>query len=107
MAQEEQGQFPPELQQVISKAAVDPEFRSALLADPRAAIDAELGPGLPPDLKLKFVEKDPDVDVMLVLPDILAAEELSAEELEAVSGGCILGTVNICWETAGNDGGCE
>ena len=41
---------------------------------------------------------------MFVLPDPVAANELTPEQLEAVAGGCAgdfsLGDITICWYTA-------
>ncbi len=50
-----------------------------------------------------FIEKDPDCDVMFVLPDPVPSDELTPEQLEAVAGGCFdieIGDIHICWETA-------
>ena len=49
-----------------------------------------------------FIEKDADCDAMFVLPDPVATDELTPEQLEAVAGGCSgegiqVGDVNICW----------
>ena len=40
---------------------------------------------------------------MFVLPDPVATDELTPEQLEAVAGGCFdieIGDIHICWETA-------
>lgn len=55
----------------ITRAAVDLEFRMRLLTDPRAALAEVLGYELPASMRIKFVEKDADVDVMVVLPNLI------------------------------------
>ncbi len=76
------------LDHVLQVASVDPDFRRRLLTDPHAAIAAVLGDILPAGLKLRFIERDRDVDVMSVLPDLVRqTEELSLEDLDVVAGG--------------------
>jgi hypothetical protein len=76
------------LARVVTRASLDPGYRRLLLADPHGAIFDELGIELPPTLRLRFVERDPDVDLMVVLPDLVGdASELDLEHLDAVLGG--------------------
>jgi hypothetical protein len=78
---------------ISTRAAVDKAFRSKLLSDPGAAVAEVLGHEPPAGLRIKFVEKDPDLDALIVLPDLASADsELSTAELEAVAGG-------LCWDT--------
>ena len=88
------------LKAITTKAAVDREFRARLLKDPKAAIQEAFHRAAPAGVKLKFIEKDPNVDVMVVLPDlVLEDQELTAEELEAVAGGeCKIAS---CWNSGG------
>ena len=72
---------------VTLRAAFDRAFRSALLDDPRRAVREALGIELPPTLRLRFVEKPGDVDLLVVLPDVVGDEPLSAAELERTAGG--------------------
>lgn len=73
---------------VISRATIDPAFRARLLADPRPAILEATGTPLAADVTVRFVEKDPGLDLLIVLPDLVPADpELSPEELEQVAGG--------------------
>lgn len=72
---------------ILSRAASDPAFRRRLLEEPRGALRSAFGIELPPGFRLKVIEKDPDTDVLLVLPDPHPGEELSEEELDAVAGG--------------------
>ena len=76
------------LARVVTRAAVDGAYRHRLLADPRSAIYDELGMELPATMRLRFVERDPDVDLMVVLPDLVCdLSELDLEQLDAVLGG--------------------
>jgi hypothetical protein len=75
---------------LIERSLKDESFRQKLLADPRAALEQELGRGLPEGVKVRVVEETPDT-IYLVLPRTSALGEgggdLSDEALEAVSGG--------------------
>jgi hypothetical protein len=75
------------LDAITSRAALDPTFRRALLDDPREAIAHTFGIVLPPTLRVKFVEKEPGLDLMVILPDPVAGPMLDATELGSVSGG--------------------
>jgi hypothetical protein len=70
------------------KAAHDVTFRKQLLADPGAAFTDLTGRKVPEALRVKFVEKDPNVDLMIVLPDLIPQEgELTERDIENVAGG--------------------
>jgi len=72
----------------LARSAVDSEFRQLLLSDPRAAAAQVTDAPIPSNLKISFVEKPEDTDVLYVLPDFIpGADELSEAELEAVAGG--------------------
>lgn len=91
------------VQEVLARSAVDSEFRAGLLTDPRATLEKAAGKQMPENLRVKFIEKDSDCDAMFVLPDPVATDQLTPEQLEAVAGGCInidIGDIEICWETA-------
>jgi hypothetical protein len=76
------------LRDITARAAIDPAFRAKLIAEPRAAIRAEFGVDLPDDLRVRFIEKPSNVDILLVLPDLAQPkDELSDSELDAVAGG--------------------
>jgi hypothetical protein len=72
---------------VVHRAGSDRVFRQQLLADPAAAIHAAYGVTLPAGFRIRFVEKPADLDVLVVLPDASAEEELSDDDLEKVAGG--------------------
>ena len=88
------------VQELLARSAVDSDFRTALLTDPRTALEQAAGKQIPENLRVKFIEKDADCDAMYVLPDPMTGDELTPEQLEAVAGGCEgieVGDVNICW----------
>jgi hypothetical protein len=73
---------------ISSRAAQDQDFRQRLIRDPHAAIKEATGTTVPPTLRIKFIEKDPDIDVLIVLPDLIReVGELSEEDVSIVTGG--------------------
>jgi hypothetical protein len=76
------------MQAILKRASTDMTFRAGLLTDPRAAITKAFGMTIPPDFRIKFVERGPDLDALVVLPDVKSKdEELSEDDLEHVAGG--------------------
>lgn len=76
------------LDAILERAATDGSFRRRLLTDWRNAIQESFGISVPPNFTMRFVERDPGVDALIVLPDLRSSEgELSENELESVSGG--------------------
>jgi hypothetical protein len=76
------------LQSILDRASTDLAFRGRLLTDPRDAIFETFGVMIPNNFRIKFIERDPGVDALVVLPDVAARSgELSDDDLEAVSGG--------------------
>ncbi len=73
------------LEQILMRASVDLSFRTRLLTNPHQAILDELGIRIPGRFRLKFVEKDRDVDALVVLPEFHG--ELANAELDIVAGG--------------------
>jgi len=75
---------------LLQRSLEDESFRQRLLADPKAAVEEELGTRLPEEVRVVAVEETADT-VYLVLPlrstDAKDAGELSDRELEAVAGG--------------------
>ena len=68
---------------ILSKADEDGDFRARLIADPKAAISAEIGQTIPDGFDL-VVHEDSATTAHLVLPPSPA---LTETELEMASGG--------------------
>jgi hypothetical protein len=78
------------LNAVIARAESDSVFRRQLLTDPRRAIFDAFGVTIPGEFRIKFIEKDADVDALIVLPDsrpVGTDGAVSDSDLEVVSGG--------------------
>ena len=75
---------------ILDRAAEDEEFRASLIADPRAAVLAELGTTLPDGFDV-VVHEDSATTAHLVLPP---TPRLTDAELAAVAGG-------VNWMTPG------
>ncbi len=83
--------------EMTKKSMTDPEFRREVLADATAALEKLAGRPLPEGISLKCVEKDPNYQNTLVLPDLIDEEKLDDSDLANVAGGVnILGIVSIC-----------
>lgn len=71
--------------QIVAKAMVDSDYRQALLSNPRALLEKEIGLALPQNLRIIVHEETPS-SWHIVLP-AAAAQELSDEVLDQVAGG--------------------
>jgi hypothetical protein len=78
---------PRALQAILDRAVTDRAFRQRLLVDPRPAILESFGVMIPATFRIKFIERDANVDALIVLPDEQHGGELSDDDLETVSGG--------------------
>ena len=95
-----------ELDRLMAKmtkmAMTDAEFRKELLADATAALEKLAGKALPEGATLKCIEKDPNYQTTLVLPDLVDEEKLDDESLTNVAGGIsVAAIVTICAAAAG------
>ena len=68
---------------VISKATVDGEFRTQLIADPKAAIEAEIGVDVPAGFTVEVHEDTADISHLILPP----SASLGEADLEQVAGG--------------------
>ena len=69
---------------IIAKAQAEPEFRSQLVADPKATIEGLIGSEIPAAINIE-VHEDNATSFHLVLPP---SGELSESELATVFAGC-------------------
>jgi len=75
---------------LVRKSLQDGSFRERLIANPKGAIEQELGRKLPEDLEVRVLEETPNT-LYLVLPTggttRRSSDELSDVELDTVAGG--------------------
>lgn len=76
------------LEQIVEKSALDPDFRQQLLADPKAAISAELGITIPESMNIQVHDSDMQTVHLALPPD----PHITEEQLEAISAGLC-----CCW----------
>jgi hypothetical protein len=76
------------LRMIAARAASDSGLRQKLITDPARAVLEITGVAVPPNLRIRFIEKPPDIDLLIVLPDVAPEDaELTQDELDAVAGG--------------------
>ncbi|MCK6625836.1 MAG: NHLP leader peptide family RiPP precursor [Anaerolineae bacterium] len=71
---------------LIAKAQADQAFRQALLNNPKATIETELGAIMPEGLQVKVVEETSNT-LYLVLPAV--EDQLSETDLDGIAGGAL------------------
>ena len=82
------------LDDVQARAATDERFRHQLLVMPHEAIRDAFGVSVPATYRMRFIERDPQFDLVVVLPDVeRSVDELSDADLDAAAGG----TSNTAW----------
>lgn len=83
------------LEKIVKKAWENDTFKKSLIADPKAAIEAEFGVKVPADVELKVVEQTAKLKY-IVMPEKSGA--LSEEQLDSVAGGgCVLDFCPVNW----------
>ena len=76
------------LDAILARATRDRSFRSGLLSSPRQAITSAFGVTIPEQFRIRFIEKDADLDALVVLPEPGRPDgELTEEDLDTVHGG--------------------
>ena len=95
---------------MTKKAMTDAEFRKEVLADATAALEKLAGKPLPEGASLKCIERDPNYQTTLVLPDLIDEEKIDDESLQKVAGGISVALiVSVCAGAVGvgpNVGAC-
>lgn len=76
------------LSDILDLAITNQDFRSGLINDPKPAIFDQFGVQIPESYNLRFIERDPDLDALVVLPDFdTGCDELTDDDLDDVCGG--------------------
>jgi hypothetical protein len=77
-----------EVQDLLTKfSKSNPKYRAALLKNPKAVLEGQMGSKIPASVTVKAVEESPDT-MYVVVPFVpKAGAELSDNALEAVAGG--------------------
>ena len=87
---------------MTTKAMTDAEFRKEVLADATKALEKLAGKPLPDGASIKCIEKDPNYQNTLVLPDMIDEEKLDDGSLQNVAGGVsIVLIISVCGAAAG------
>ena len=80
---------------MVGKATEDAEFRTRLVADPKAVLNEELGVSLPDSFTIA-VHEDSSTHVHLVLPPSSLLDPAALEDVRAAHGTNQSGGAN-CW----------
>ena len=59
----------PRLQEILERSATDLEFRQRLLTEPHRAVREAFGIEIPLSFRIRFIEKSPEDDALIVLPN--------------------------------------
>jgi hypothetical protein len=72
---------------LIEKCWKDPEFKKAVVSDPKGMLERHTGQKLPPQMKIIIHEEDANTLHLSIPPAPGNVTELSDEDLEKVAGG--------------------
>ena len=91
-----------EMQDLLAKfASGNPQYRAALLRNPRAIVEKQFAMQVPDNVTIKAVEESADTIWVVVPHAVAAGAELDDADLEKVAGGS---TVKGNAECSGSDG---
>jgi hypothetical protein len=77
-----------EMQDVLNKfAASNPQYRSALMKNPRAIVEKQFNMTLPDNVAVKAVAEDANTLYVIVPHAVASGAELDDADLEKVAGG--------------------
>lgn len=93
------------LDAVLDRSRTDVAFRVRLLSEPRDALLDAFSVRLPADFRIRFIERDSDVDALVVLPEVgppisIDPNELADDDLEQVTGGAHAHNARLAWKGA-------
>ncbi len=80
---------------MTKKAMTDAEFRKEVLADANKALEKLAGKALPDGMTIKCIERDPNFQNTLVLPDLIDEEKLDEDGLQQVAGGVGFAVITV------------
>lgn len=76
---------------LIEKCWKDPEFKKAVVRDPRGVLEQRAGRKLPPNFKIFIHEEDANTLHLTIPPTPSSLTKLSEDDLEKVAGGTEIG----------------
>jgi len=92
-----------EMQDLLAKfASGNPEYRAALLKNPRAIVEKQFSMALPDNLTVKAVEESANTIYVVVPHAVAAGAELDDADLEKVAGGSTVKGDANCGESDGS-----
>ena len=91
-----------EMQDLLSKfASGNPQYRAALLRNPRAIVEKQFNMTIPDNIAVKAVEESADTIWVVVPHAVAAGAELDDADLEKVAGGATVKGNAECGDSDG------
>jgi hypothetical protein len=92
-----------EMQDLLAKfASSNPQYRAALLKNPRAIVEKQFNMALPDNLSVKAVEESANTIYVVVPHAVESGAELDDADLEKVAGGATVKGDANCEESDGS-----